>query len=322
MMYYRIETTYGHGNSQALRIASDISNLDVTDNESILFDFTKYSENNPFSNLLIANTIRNFRRHHKNRCQLRPNQETYLSHLGFYQMIGADCGKHVGEARPSDNYVPITRITFDDDFYRTIEGKSRDLAALLKFDEKLSLFLKYLFIETIRNTYEHADVEELYLSAQKWKSKSLLEIAISDTGCGVSNSLRKYKPYSDKSEKELIKLACDPGVSSRSNFRYLERDDAWRNSGYGLYLMRKLATEYGGSFLICSGSNALREDRNGIRVFETKYEGTTIAIRIRTDLNYNFEEIRRKIVLEGERQSSSEQTSIHSASKSSGGRYN
>lgn len=144
MMYYRIETTYGHGNSQALRIASDISNLDVTDNESILFDFTKYSENNPFSNLLIANTIRNFRRHHKNRCQLRPNQETYLSHLGFYQMIGADCGKHVGEARPSDNYVPITRITFDDDFYRTIEGKSRDLAALLKFDEKLSLFLKYL----------------------------------------------------------------------------------------------------------------------------------------------------------------------------------
>ena len=193
---------------------------------------------------------------------------------------------------------------------------------MLKFDEKLSLFLKYLFIETIRNTYEHAEVEELYLSAQKWKSKSLLEIAISDTGCGVSNSLRKYKPYSDKSEKELIKLACDPGVSSRSNFRYLERDDAWRNSGYGLYLMRKLATEYGGSFLICSGSNALREDRNGIRVFETKYEGTTIAIRIRTDLNYNFEEIRRKIVLEGERQSSSEQTSIHSASKSSGGRYN
>ena len=169
---------------------------------------------------------------------------------------------------------------------------------MLKFDEKLSLFLKYLFIETIRNTYEHAEVEELYLSAQKWKSKSLLEIAISDTGCGVSNSLRKYKPYSDKS------------------------DDAWRNSGYGLYLMRKLATEYGGSFLICSGSNALREDRNGIRVFETKYEGTTIAIRIRTDLNYNFEEIRRKIVLEGERQSSSEQTSIHSASKSSGGRYN
>lgn len=143
------------------------------------------------------------------------------------------------------------------------------------------MFLKYLFIETIRNTYEHADIGEVYLSAQKWPSKSLLEIAISDTGCGISNSLRKYRPYSDKDEKELIKLSCEPGVSSRSNYRYLEKDNVWRNSGYGLYLMRKLAVAYGGSFLICSGNYALRENKEGIRIFNTAYEGTTIAIRVK-----------------------------------------
>ena len=320
-MEYKIETKYGHGNNQALKIASDISAIDLPDTESVLFDFAGYSENNPFSNLLIANSIRAFRKNHKNKCQLRPNHETYLSHLGFYQMIGVDYGKQMGEARSSDNYVPITKVTFNGDFYQTIEGKSEELAALLKFDTELSAFLKYLFIETIRNTYEHADVGELYLSAQKWKSKSLLEIAISDTGCGICNSLRKYMPYSAKDEKELLRLACNPGISSRSNYRYLEKDNAWRNSGYGLYLMRKLAVAYGGSFLICSGNYALRENNNGIEMFNTTYTGTTIAIRIKTDQKLNFEDVRHKILLAGEKEASDVQTSIHSASKSSGGHY-
>lgn len=322
MELYKIKTTYGKGNRQALDIVSDISLIDIAKTETLCFDFTEYYENNPFSNLLIANSIRNYVRKHKNQCQLAPNHETYLSHLGFYQMIGADYGKQLGEARAIDNYVPITRITFDGDFYRTIDGKSEELAALLKFDKQLSLFLKYLFVETIRNTYEHAEIGGLYLSAQKWNSKSLLEIAISDTGCGICSSLRKYKAYSCESEERLIKLACDPGVSSRSNFKYLEKDDAWRNSGYGLFLMRKLAVAYGGSFLLCSGNYALREDKSGVKLYRTKYEGTTIAIRIKTDIDCDFESVRCKILTEGEEESLDVQTSIHSASRSSGGHYN
>ena len=321
-MEYKIVTTYGRGNEQALNIASDISSLDLPDTEDILFDFTKYSENNPFSNLLIANSIRVYRGKHKNKCQLRPNHESYLSHLGFYQMIGAYYGKQLGEARSSDNYVPITKITFGGDFYQTIEGKSKELAALLKFDERLSNFLEYLFVETIRNVYEHADINEAYLSAQKWPSKKMLEIAISDIGCGVCNSLRKYRQYSDKDEKTLIKLACDPGVSARSNFWYLDKNNVWRNSGYGLYLLRKLSVAYGGSFLICSGNYALLEDRKGIKILKTKYQGTTVAIRIKTDLALYFETVRQGILIIGEAESSDVPTSIHSASKSSGGHYN
>ena len=321
-MEYKIETTYGCGNRQALNIASDILSLDLPSTENVLFDFTKYNENNPFSNLLIANSIRVYVMNHKNKCQLRPNNETYLSHLGFYQMIGVDYGKQLGEARASDNYVPITKITFGGDFYQTIEEKSKELAALLKSDEQLSDFLEYLFVETIRNVYEHADINEVYLSAQKWPSKEMLEIAISDTGCGVYNSLRKYRTYSDKDEETLIKLACDPGVSSRSNFSYLDRDDAWRNSGYGLYLLRKLSVAYGGSFLICSGNYALRENDSGVKILKTRYQGTTIAIRIKTDLALDFETVRHAILRTGEAESLDVPTSIHSASKSSGGHYN
>lgn len=322
-MEYKIETIYGYGNKQALNIASDISSLDLSDTEDVLFDFTKYSENNSFSNLLIANSIRVYRGNHKNKCQLRSHNGIYLSHLGFYQMIGADYGKQLGEAKASDNYVPITKITFDGNFfYQTIEEKSKEIASLLKFDKQLSGFLEYLFVETIRNVYEHAGINEVYLSAQKWPSKKMLEIAISDIGCGVYNSLRKYRPYSDKDEETLIKLACDPGVSSRSNFSYLDKDDVWRNSRYGLYLMRKLSVAYGGSFLICSGNYALREDRNGVEILKTKYQGTTVAIRIKTDLACDFEAVRHGILIKGEAESSDVSTSIHSASKSSGGHYN
>ena len=62
-------------------------------------------------------------------------------------MIGANYGKQMGEAKSSDNYVPITKVTFNGDFYQTIERKSEELAALSKFDTELSAFLKYLFME-------------------------------------------------------------------------------------------------------------------------------------------------------------------------------
>lgn len=320
-MEYKVETTYGRGNDQALKIASEISSLDLHDAEEVIFDFTKYSENNPFSNLLIANSIRAFRRNRKNKCQLRPNHVSYLSHLGFYQMIGANYGKQMGEAKSSDNYVPITKVTFNGDFYQTIERKSEELAALSKFDTDLSAFLKYLFMEAMRNTYEHADVQELYLTAQKWRQKPLLEIAISDTGCGICNSLRKYTPYSSKDEKELIELACNPGISARSNFSFLLKDDPWRNSGYGLYAMRKLAVAYGGSFLICSGNYALYEDRCGIKMSNTNYSGTTIAIRVATNVNLDFNAERKRIISDGEQEARRNINTIHSASKSSGGQY-
>ena len=130
--------------------------------------------------------------------------------------------------------IPRTRVRFAGDFYDTIEQKSRDLAALLKFDAGLSKFVTYLFVELIRNVYEHAEIDEVYVAAQKWPSKQELEIAISDAGCGVCESLRHYVPYASKSEKELLQMACAPGISARSNFRYLEKGNSWRNSGYGL----------------------------------------------------------------------------------------
>lgn len=236
-------------------------------------------------------------------------------------MFGAHYGKEIGEAISTDNYVPITKVKFDKNFYITIDKTSKQLAALLKFDKKLSRFIEYLFTEAIRNVYEHAGVDEVYLTAQKWPSKNMLEVAISDTGCGVYASLRKYIPYTENSEEELIKMACEPGITARSNYSYLSKDDVWRNSGYGLYLLRKLSVAYGGSFIICSGNYALWEDSHGSQLYSTRYDGTTVAIRIKTDTRCDFEATRRMIVNTGEKESQYCETAVHSASKSSSGHY-
>lgn len=323
-MIYKVKTTRNNGNYEALKIASEISAIDLPHSETITFDFTEYNENYPFSNLIIANSINNFKKRNKNERFLKPYRGTYLKHMGFYNMFGANYGNRMGEAESNCQHVPIEKVTFDVDIYqnyRMIEEKSEKLVALLKFDTALSAFLKYLFIEAMRNTYEHADVQELYLTAQKWKKKPLLEIAISDTGCGICNSLRKYITYSSKDEKELILLACNPGISARSNFSFFEKEDPLRNSGYGLYAMRKLAVAYGGSFWICSGNYALYEDRHGFKIFNTNYSGTTIAIRVATNVNLDFNAERKRILSEGEKEAQKNMDTIHSASKSSSGQY-
>ena len=150
----------------------------------------------------------------------------------------------------------------------------------------MQTFLEYIFIETFRNVFEHADTKEVFFSAQKWPSKNLLEIAIADTGCGVSNSLGRI--FQGRSEKELLYLAGEPGITARSNYSYLDSNNAWLNSGYGLYILRRLSVTYGGSFMLCSGNYALHQTQKGITEYSTAYKGTAVAIRLKTDLNIDF----------------------------------
>lgn len=321
-MIFRVLSSFGNGNVEALNTINEISKLIVTDDE-IVFDFTSFTENNPFNNLLIASAIKQFYKLNKDKTKvsiLPKSNNDFLSHIGFYNMIGANFGKMLGEAKPSSNYVPITRIKFDINFYDVVEKNAKDLALLLRFDKDLKEFLTYAFTETIRNVYEHAETNQVYVCAQKWSSMDLVEISIVDTGCGIAHALGKR--FIDKDEEQLIHLAVLPGISARSNHSYLNKDDAWRNSGYGLYALRKLSNLYRGSFFLCSGNKAIYQFQDQVENYDTNFKGTAIAIRIRTDVNINFKETLRRVIREGEIDAKKIQNSITKASKSSGGNYN
>lgn len=325
-MQYSIKTSFGDGNNQALQICKEITGLVPPSDEDLIFNFSTYGENNPFSNLLIINTLRQYRKEYSDaslRCAPKTT-DGYLSHIGFYKACGIQYGKEPGEARASSNYVPVTYIkTQGTNFYQSIEEKANQLAGTLRFDKGLQEMLSYIFVETIRNVYEHANTDNVLVAAQKWPTYDLVEIAISDDGCGITESLGKL--FSTDS-LGLLRLACEPGVSAKSNYRYLDKDDPWRNSGYGLYIMKELALTYGGSFLLCSGNHAIRYrcDESGIEVeelYDTAYHGTTIGIRFKTNMENDFDAIRKRIISEGQVRAARIKGAIRSASRSSGGRY-
>ena len=325
-MRYSIQTNFGKANIQALQICKDIMELTPPSDEELIFDMSSYGENNPFSNLIIVNTLQRFKAmYHDALLRCRPKDlDGYLSHIGFYKACGISIGKEPGEAHASSNYVPITEISlYGADFYQTIDEKAEQLAATLQFDKRLQEMLSYIFVETIRNVFEHADAENVLVAAQKWPTQDLVEIAIADGGQGISGSLSKS--FATDSAN-LLRLACKPGVSAKSNYRYLAKDDPWRNSGYGLYIMKELALAYHGSLILCSGDCAIRYSINEDgateeKIYDTNYKGTIIGLRFTTNNDIHFNEVRQRIVDTGELIAAQTKGAIRSASRSSGGRY-
>lgn len=321
----KISSTFDHGNTEVLDTLLKIQNIDPKFDE-VEFDLSCHCDCNPFNNLLIAQTLKNFKTNNPKAIRsVKPcrnaSTDSYLQHLGFYKFFGADHGKEVGAARSNSHHVPITPLEFDFDFYSSVEKYAEKLATLFHFDKDLYQFLKYIFVEIIRNIYEHSGkIEDSYICAQTWDKYNLVEIAIIDSGCGISNALRRI--YKNSSEEELLRMATSPGVSAKSNHCYLDKNDGWRNSGYGLYILKRLALEYSGSLMICSNNYCDYYHKNGtISHYQTFYPGTALSIRFRTDQNINFIETRRRIVAEGQEESKEILGAIQSASKSSGGHY-
>lgn len=321
-MIYDVVSSYGYGNEQALETMKSIELLARPSDNRMVINFEKFRENTPFNVLAIASYLNYYREQHPeyNFLIIPKKSDNFLSHLGFYQMIGADLGKRVGEAKSTANCVPIREIIFDYNFYNDIECRAKELAKLLGFDKNLEEFISYILVETIRNVYEHAQAEKAFVCAQKWPTKNLVEIAIIDMGVGIAKALGTK--YAGKSEKELMYLSMQPGISARSNYSYLEKNNPWRNSGYGLYMLKRLAVLYGGSFLLCSKKCALKLSQEGVREYETYFPGTAIAIHFRTDTGNNFNTLRSQIIWEGESEALFGDDTIKKASRSSGGHYN
>lgn len=323
-MIFEIETTRDHANIEALSICKRLGSIVPDKSEELIFDFSQYRETNPFSNLILINALKEIRTSYPDvlmRVRAKGN-DTYLQHIGFYKAIGIAIGKEPGEAVASPNYVPITPVVFDYNFYRNIEHLSDQLACTIHFDERLQTFLSYIFQETIRNVYEHAETNKALVAAQNWPTKNMVEVAIVDAGCGIASTLRKRFA---KDDLGLLRFALRPGITAGSNFGFFGKDEPWRNSGYGLFNMQQATLACDGSFIICSDGYALRYSiENGElqeNVYETAYTGTALGLRFRTDIVKDFDKLFYDIKVKGELLAAQTEGAIRSSSKSSSGRY-
>lgn len=273
------------------RFSAEIAALDR--HPKIDFSFRSVDFVTPGWMLLVARTLRTFRDDRPGTlCRVADTSSSamaYAGHAGFFDAVGAKRGNSVGEARDSSTFIPVTcrniRDLFaDQPLYRPagdiIQEDAERLASILAQRAEGDLFdtLSYSIREIIRNVVEHSEASEFLFAAQCWVAAGTAEIAIADAGKGIAAGLASNSKYSPSSDAEALLLATQPGVSGAIISRH--SDDAWANSGYGLYMAQGLADGRKG-FALVSGRAALISGDGAQEVIESAIKGTFVTLRLR-----------------------------------------
>ena len=269
----------------------------TTPTETFVVDFSGVTFTQPFSILYLSSLIRRLVKEQPDVSVTFSHYEHlgYLAHMGFFRACGIEYGKDPGEAAGSPDYLPLTQLAISDleaeahdqyeDPRETIERHSGILAAVLARSDHGDLHetLTYALREIFRNVLEHSHADAIWYAAQCWSSLKLVELAIFDEGDGIATSLARNPHLSIASDLEGLSLAILPGISGVAyKGARQKRNDAWANSGYGLYMTSQLCSR-GSSFVIASG-NALLELKEGKLLHqEVDYPGTAIRLRFKTD---------------------------------------
>ena len=287
---------------------------DLNSEENIYFDFSGVKFARPYGMLCLAQSIREFRDRHsskiaskstnisdklekvsKSRTTELRNACGYMGLVGFFADAGFDYeSKIAGTIPESTKYIPITKISFHkfyesyEDAHELLEQEAEKLATLLAPDEQASEYrkvLQYVIFEALRNAMEHSDADCVRICGQRWDSgrnESRAEIAILDDGIGVLESLNRGALCRGlNSESDALKKAVEPGVSRNPISK--KSDGPMANSGYGLYMIKKICEE-SGSFLLVSNGATL-EMSKGKDDVEGYSEITGTSLKIEIDLN-------------------------------------
>lgn len=211
----------------------------------------------------------------------------YLEHIGFFDFIGIDRGKKLGQANGGKTYIPIRKLLKKDllslrfetgeSMQDLIEFEASNLAKVLVGEGRNKqdyLAIAYSVREAIRNALEHSQEEECYVCAQRY-STGRAQLAVIDEGIGIYQSLVNANIYVTKDN--FLREALKPGLTR--TMQLAESENIHGNSGFGLYILYHLARNYG-SFVISSSGRALEitKDMPEPNEYLTKLKGTLVSI--------------------------------------------
>ncbi|TIN07907.1 ATP-binding protein [Mesorhizobium sp.] len=260
--------------------------------EAYEFDFGTVGFATPAWMIVVGNALRQFRdeRPEAQRTATNYKHLGYAAHSGFFQFFGLGFGHAPAAVKSTDRFIPITKMKTDDIRNQAFDEKrhhgdviqtaSEELAEVLLQTKAGDAFdtLTYSLREITRNVIEHSGSEDYAYAAQYWPGSARAEIIISDRGMGIAKSLSSNPKHSTIDDLEAIRLAVQPGVSSKT-WRNQRSGDAWANSGYGLYMVRGLCA-HGGSFSLLSGSKATTWKDDKVEIADTHDLGTTVIMRL------------------------------------------
>lgn len=269
-----------------------------TEEDELIVDFSRMGRVEPFSMLFVARRLRTFEVDNRNVEVSYRNYDSksYVGHMGFFKAFGLDFGKAPGEATGNKTYLPIT-------IYRTqsirdeankewkqeqdiVENKSEELAKILSQQESGNLVdvLTYSIREIVRNVVEHSGSKQVAYCAQYWPQYEKVEVAILDAGIGLKYSISQNPFVEVSCDADAIQQALMPEISSKSyKGAKVDKNDPWRNSGYGLYMTNRLCRN-GGEFFICSGDHGILLDESGKHHVDLGfvYKGTAVKMVLDT----------------------------------------
>jgi hypothetical protein len=279
-------------------------------NYPIIADFRNLRWVEPFPMLYIASILRD-----------RPDTAiiegtsadafSYATFMGFYRTLGLRNGIVMQDPPSKTGYAPITRLDISS-ITKTAREQRRhpaelltnhagNLAAILtqQRDGPAYTIVTYAIRELLRNVIDHSGAQSCWYCAQAWPEKRLVEVAILDQGRGVLESLRENQNLDVTDDESALKLALLPGVTAASS---VGRKGYFSNSGYGLYVTKKLCSEGRGSFFVCSMRSGIYTNASELRTYSTYFSGT--AVRLQLDLNVLGDEsgLIERIVAVGEKE--------------------
>jgi hypothetical protein len=285
------------------------------DSDEIILDFSSMGRIEPFAIVYLAKIIKD-QRNNKKDVKFKVTghkQKEYAANMGFFKAFGLNFGRAINCHEGTDNFIPYSEVvisSIDEDSRKEhkkaqeiLENKSKKMSQILSRSDSGILvdYLTFSIREILRNVYEHSSSEKIRYCSQYWPTYSLVEVAISDDGIGLKNSISKNPYVRVENDSEAIQMALMPGVSSKK-YKGIpdDRDDYWQNSGFGLYMCCRICGN-GGDFLICSGNHAILINSQGKKHYALNHEfsGTFVRLKLETSQLINYKDALKQFGNEG-----------------------
>jgi hypothetical protein len=228
----------------------------------------------------------------------------YAARMRLFQHLVVDYNPPIVEHEEAGRFLPVSRVADR----QQLKAVIADISALLHLDDEPDglAAVQYCVSELLRNVLEHSGSPEgAYVCAHRYVRKlKRVTIAVADCGQGVAQHLSGAYAEAGESDMAALGLAMQPGITGARSGMYGTPE----NAGAGLFITRSIAKGTGGYFLMLSGSAAYRlcrtpdpdeqiilysdafdEPRHNAWELPSPWQGTAVAVEIRTDRIPDFQ---------------------------------
>ncbi|MED3054937.1 hypothetical protein CON42_12380 [Bacillus thuringiensis] len=222
---------------------------------------------------------------------------SYGKTMGIFQKLGLSDAHSSGQG---SNYIAPTKVvlaelfdslhsqgktieTYYDEIATKIVGKILRDIGMGNNDVVKDLF-EFVVREMIRNIFDHSKTKHFYYGSQLYPAANSVEVVIADLGLGLLRTIPfdiEETWFDEPTHEDAIRKAMIPGLSALSNHAYAPED--YKNSGYGLALVKRIVERTNGYFSIASGKKTITYSLSGESVEDCDIKGTLIRMRINLD---------------------------------------